>query len=83
MDQLGIDIHVLTIPAPGADRFEGQDAIEIARVANDAIAAIARQHPNGSSGFSRCRPVISKPRSTSSSARLTSSACAVSAVLPI
>ena len=23
MDQLGIDIHVLTIPAPGADRFEG------------------------------------------------------------
>ena len=24
MDQLGIDIHVLTIPAPGADRFEGE-----------------------------------------------------------
>ncbi|HEX9788588.1 MAG TPA: hypothetical protein VGB09_11205, partial [Candidatus Binatia bacterium] len=35
MDQLGIDIHVLTIPAPGADRFEGQGAIEIARIAND------------------------------------------------
>ena len=26
MDQLGIDIHVLTIPAPGADRFEGEGA---------------------------------------------------------
>ncbi len=51
MDQLGIDIHVLTIPAPGADRFEGQDAIEIARVANDAIAAIARQHPKRFIGF--------------------------------
>ena len=24
MDQLGIDIHVLTIPAPGADRFEAR-----------------------------------------------------------
>src|SRR5262245_40926434 len=42
MDQLGIDIHVLTIPAPGADRFEGDGAIKIARVANDAIAGIAR-----------------------------------------
>ncbi len=51
MDQLGIDIHVLTIPAPGADRFEGQDAIKIARVANDAIAAIAREHPKRFIGF--------------------------------
>ena len=41
----------LTIPAPGADRFEGEDAIEIARIANDAIAAIARQHPKRFIGF--------------------------------
>ncbi len=51
MDQLGIDVHVLTIPAPGADRFEGEGAIKIARVANDAIAAIARKHPNRFIGF--------------------------------
>ncbi|HMA80030.1 MAG TPA: amidohydrolase family protein, partial [Candidatus Binatia bacterium] len=51
MDQLGIDIHVLTIPAPGADRFEGRHAIEIARIANDAIAAIARAHPKRFIGF--------------------------------
>src|SRR5512135_344639 len=51
MDQLGIDIHVLTIPAPGADRFEGRDAIEIARIANDAIAAIASTHPKRFIGF--------------------------------
>ena len=51
MDRLGIDVHVLTIPAPGADRFEGQGAIEIARIANDAIAAIARQHPKRFIGF--------------------------------
>lgn len=51
MDRLGIDVHVLTIPAPGADRFEGDDAINIARVANDAIAAIARQYPKRFVGF--------------------------------
>ncbi len=51
MDRLGIDVHVLTIPAPGADRFDGADAVEIARIANDAIAAIARQHPNRFIGF--------------------------------
>jgi aminocarboxymuconate-semialdehyde decarboxylase len=51
MDELGIDIHVLTIPAPGADRFEGDDAIKLARVANDAVAAIARQYPKRFIGF--------------------------------
>ncbi len=51
MDSLGIDIHVLTIPAPGADRYEGEDAVKMARVANDAIAAIAKQHPERFIGF--------------------------------
>ena len=51
MDRLGIDIHVLTIPAPGADRFEGDGASKIARIANDAIAAIARKHPKRFVGF--------------------------------
>ena len=51
MDQLGVDIHVLTIPAPGADRFEGEGAISIAKIANNAVAAICRQHPNRFIGF--------------------------------
>lgn len=51
MDRLGVDMHVLTIPAPGADRFIGADAVGIARVANDAIAAMARQHPQRFVGF--------------------------------
>jgi aminocarboxymuconate-semialdehyde decarboxylase len=51
MDQLGIDIHILTIPAPGADRFDPDDAVKIARVANDAIAAIARAYPKRFVGF--------------------------------
>jgi uncharacterized protein len=45
MDRLGIDVHVLSIPAPGADRFEGDGAVKLARIANDAIAAVCRQHP--------------------------------------
>src|SRR5574341_1085184 len=51
MDRHGIDVHVLTIPAPGADRFEGHGALDIARIANNAIAAIARQHPKRFVGF--------------------------------
>jgi len=51
MDRLGIDIHVLTIPAPGADRFDRDDAVAVARVANDAIAAICRKHPSRFVGF--------------------------------
>jgi aminocarboxymuconate-semialdehyde decarboxylase len=45
MDKLGIDVHVLSIPAPGADRYEGEGAIRLARIANDAIAEICRSHP--------------------------------------
>jgi aminocarboxymuconate-semialdehyde decarboxylase len=51
MDQLGIDVHVLTIPAPGADRLEGEGAVKLARVANDAIAEICRKYPRRFIGF--------------------------------
>ena len=46
MDRLGIDVHVLSIPAPGADRLEGDGAVNLARVANDAIAALCRKYPS-------------------------------------
>jgi predicted TIM-barrel fold metal-dependent hydrolase len=51
MDRLGIDIHVLTIPAPGADRYEGEGAVRMARVANDAIAAISKKYARRFIGF--------------------------------
>lgn len=51
MDKFGVDVHVLTIPAPGADRFEGDGAIALARTANDAVAAICRQYPERFIGF--------------------------------
>jgi predicted TIM-barrel fold metal-dependent hydrolase len=51
MDLLGIDIHVLTIPAPGADRFEGDDAIKLSQIANNAVAAICQRRPKRFVGF--------------------------------
>ena len=45
MDRLGIDVHVLSIPAPGADRFDGEGAVKLARVANDSIATLCRKYP--------------------------------------
>src|SRR5262245_18368688 len=51
MDRLGVDIHVLTIPAPGADRFEGEGAVNIAKIANSAVASICRKHPDRFIGF--------------------------------
>ncbi len=51
MDKLGIDVHVLTIPAPGADRFEGKGAVGLAQIANNAVAEIARKYPKRFIGF--------------------------------
>ena len=45
MNRLGIDVHVLSIPAPAADRFEAEGAVRLARIANDAIAAVCRKYP--------------------------------------
>jgi aminocarboxymuconate-semialdehyde decarboxylase len=51
MDRLGIDVQVLSIPAPGADRFEEKGAVSLARAANDAIAALCRKHPRRFAGL--------------------------------
>src|SRR5574342_912089 len=51
MDRLGIDIHVLTIPAPAADRFEADNATGLAQIANNAVAAICRKYPKRFIGF--------------------------------
>ncbi|MBI4488523.1 MAG: amidohydrolase family protein [Deltaproteobacteria bacterium] len=45
MDRLGVDVQVLSIPPPGADRFEGEDALALARKANDAIAGLCKKYP--------------------------------------
>lgn len=44
MDRLGIDVQVLSIPAPAADRFEGDRALSLARKGNDAVASLCRKY---------------------------------------
>src|SRR4051794_7233992 len=51
MDRLGIDVQVLSIPAPGADRFEGEAAVSVARVANDGLAAMCKKYPRRFAGL--------------------------------
>jgi aminocarboxymuconate-semialdehyde decarboxylase len=41
----------LSIPAPGADRFQADGAVRIARIANDAIAAICKKYPRRFAGL--------------------------------
>ena len=45
MDSLGVDIQVLSVPPPGADRFDGDGAVSLARKANDALARICKKYP--------------------------------------
>ncbi len=45
MDKLGVDVQVLSIPPPGADRFEGEDALALAKKANEAIAGLCKKYP--------------------------------------
>jgi aminocarboxymuconate-semialdehyde decarboxylase len=51
MDNLRIDVQVLSIPAPGADRFEREGAISLARAANDALAALCKKYPRRFAGL--------------------------------
>lgn len=45
MDKLGVDVQVLSIPPPGADRFECEDALALSKKANDAIAGLCKKYP--------------------------------------
>jgi predicted TIM-barrel fold metal-dependent hydrolase len=46
MDRLGIDIHVLSLILPGCDHVDPSLGIQLARVANDEIAALVDRHPD-------------------------------------
>jgi aminocarboxymuconate-semialdehyde decarboxylase len=51
MDQFGVDVQVLSVPAPGADRFDGEEALLLARKSNDAIAAFHKKYPSRFAGL--------------------------------
>lgn len=45
MDRLGVDIQVLSIPPPGADRLDADAAVAVAKKGNDALAGLCRKYP--------------------------------------
>lgn len=51
MDAAGIDMQVLSHTQPGTDALSAQDAIPLAREANDILADVIRRHPSRFSGF--------------------------------
>jgi aminocarboxymuconate-semialdehyde decarboxylase len=46
MDQLGIDMRVLSLSTPSIYQWKGQDQIRMARAVNDVLAQICQKHPD-------------------------------------
>jgi 2,3-dihydroxybenzoate decarboxylase len=51
MDEVGIDIQVLSHGAPSVQRLEAELAVRLARGANDRLAETVRSHPDRFAGF--------------------------------
>ena len=51
MDEAGIDVEVLSLTTPGVQNLDPAQSVELARSANDQIAAAVRQHPDRFQGF--------------------------------
>lgn len=51
MDAAGIDVQVLSLTSPGVEQLEADEAIALAREANDFLAAAVRRHPARLAGF--------------------------------
>lgn len=51
MDEAGVDVHVLSLTAPGLEPFPAAEAVALARDANDRTAAAVASHPDRLQGF--------------------------------
>lgn len=51
MDEMGIDVQVLSLTTPGVQNLAPEDAVALARVTNDAIAGAVSAHPDRFEGF--------------------------------
>jgi predicted TIM-barrel fold metal-dependent hydrolase len=51
MDAAGVDVQVLSLNSPGVEQLEAQEAVDLARDANDEVAEAIRRHPGRLEGF--------------------------------
>jgi 2,3-dihydroxybenzoate decarboxylase/5-carboxyvanillate decarboxylase len=56
MDELGVDMHLLALTAPGVQMFDADTAMELAQLANDRLAEICRKHPKRFAGLASFAP---------------------------
>ena len=56
MDANGVDMHLLSLTAPGVQMFETAEAVDLARLANDRLAEIVRERPDRYAGLASFAP---------------------------
>jgi 2,3-dihydroxybenzoate decarboxylase/5-carboxyvanillate decarboxylase len=56
MDENGVDMHLLSLTAPGVQMFDADTACELATLANDRMAEVIRRHPRRFAGLASFAP---------------------------
>jgi 5-carboxyvanillate decarboxylase len=56
MDAHGVDMHLLSLTAPGVQTFPAAVAVGLARLANDRLAAVIARHPGRFAGLAAVAP---------------------------
>jgi len=56
MDAYGVDMHLLSLTAPGVQMFDADTATDLAALANDRLAEICRRHPTRFAGLASFAP---------------------------
>jgi 5-carboxyvanillate decarboxylase len=56
MDANGVDVHLLSLTAPGVQMFDADTATELAALANDRLAEVIKRHPTRFAGLATFAP---------------------------
>jgi 2,3-dihydroxybenzoate decarboxylase/5-carboxyvanillate decarboxylase len=56
MDEYGVDMHLLSLTAPGVQMFDADTAVELAALANDRLAEVTARHPDRLAGLASFAP---------------------------
>ena len=56
MDEYGVDMHLLSLTAPGVQMFDADTACELAALANDRLAEVVGRHPRRFAGLAAFAP---------------------------
>jgi len=56
MDENGVDMHLLSLTAPGVQMFDADTATDLARLANDRLAEVIARHPTRFAGLASFAP---------------------------